>query len=288
MSRSEELGPERTVEVHGATISYRETGEGPPVVFLHGLLVNGDIWRKVAPTVAARGFRSVVPDLPLGAHRLPMPPDSDLSPPGLAALIDGFLAALDLSGVTLVGNDTGGALTQLVVTEHPDRVGRVVLTPCDAFDRFLPPTFRYLQWSARVPGSAWLMGQTLRFGPLQRLPIAFGWLTKRPISADLIRGFARPLLEEPGVRRDLTKVLRGIHPRYTIRAASMFGSVRQPVLLAWAVEDRFFRFEMARTMSTMFPDVRLEPIRDSYTFVQEDQPERLSELIADFAGRPSA
>ena len=132
-------------------IAYRDSGSGPTIVFLHGAFVDGTLWRKVVPELED-GFRCVVPDLPLGSHRRPIDPDADLSPPGLAKLIAAFLAELELDDVTLIGNDTGGALCQLAVTRHPERIGRLVLTPCDAYEHFPPPAFRYLQVLARIPG----------------------------------------------------------------------------------------------------------------------------------------
>src|ERR1700760_3766722 len=135
------LGTTKTVRLPGGEISYADRGAGPPAVFVHGLLVNANLWRKVVPTVADAGFRCLAPDLPLGAHRVPMPADADLTPPGVARLIAEFLDALDLTDVTLVANDTGGALTQILMANHPDRIGRVVLTPCDAFEEFFPEPF---------------------------------------------------------------------------------------------------------------------------------------------------
>src|SRR4051794_25776589 len=151
MSRSDALGDRHEIDLPAGRLSYRERGSGRPVVFIHGLLVNGDLWRDVVPTVADAGFRCIVPDLPLGSHETPMNPDADLTPPGLAALIASFLEGLGVDDAVLVANDTGGALTQLVITQHPKRVGAVVLTNCDCFERFFPPNFRYLQLLPKIP-----------------------------------------------------------------------------------------------------------------------------------------
>src|SRR5262245_13938756 len=123
MAISSELGVERTVELSAGTVAYRERGEGSPVVFVHGVLVNADLWRKVVPAVSER-HRCIAPDWPLGAHSRPMRAGADLSPTGVADLIAEFLAALDLEDVTIVANDTGGALTQILLTRHPERIGR--------------------------------------------------------------------------------------------------------------------------------------------------------------------
>src|SRR5262245_3324723 len=154
-------------------ITYSESGEGPPVVFAHGLLVDGLLWRKVTPLLEDR-FRCIVPNLPLGSHRTPMNPDADLSPPGLAGIVAGLLEALDLDDVILVASESGGAIAQSIAASHPERIGRLVLTNCDAFENFLPPAFRGLQWAARVPGALTAMLQGMRFAPMRRLPNAYG------------------------------------------------------------------------------------------------------------------
>ncbi len=267
-------------------IGYTESGEGPPIVFAHGLLVDGLLWRKVTPLLENR-FRCIVLNLPLGSHRIPMNPDADLSPPGLAGIVAGFLEALDLEDVVLVANDTGGAISQITAANHPERIGRLVLTNCDAFENFLPPAFRPLQWAARVPGALTGMMQGMRFARMRRLPNAYGWLIKRDFDAAPTREWVEPYLGHRGIRRDTIKVLRGIHPRHTIDAAEKLRGFDRPTLLAWAVEDRFFKISFAEKLADTINGAKLERIDDSYTFVSEDQPERLSELIARFAREPA-
>ncbi len=268
---------------HG-TIRYRDVGSGPPIVFVHGLLVNGLLWRKVVPALSDR-FRCIVPDLPLGGHRLPMPASADLTSPGIARLIADFIAELGLEDVTLVGNDTGGALCQLVITEHPERIGRLVLTNCDAYENFLPPMFRPFQWIAHVPGALFAATQPMRLGALQRLPIAFGLVAKHEIERAVRDDYLHGVLRDRLIRRDTARFLRGISTRYTQAAARRFAEFDKPVLLAWAPEDRVFSWAYAERIAAAFPDARLERVADSLTFVPEDQPERLAGLIGDFAAR---
>ena len=287
MSISEALGERKEVTLPQGTISYRERGAGEPIVFIHGLLVNGDLWRKVVPELA-KDYRCIVPDLPLGSHTRAMSPDADLSPYGLAKLIDDFLAALDLHDVTLVGNDTGGALCQIVVTRHPERIGRLVLTPCDYGDNFPPAFFKYLLAPAALPGGAVAMLQPMRFRAVRNSPMGFGWLSKKGIDGEITDSWLRPARTDAAIRRDLTKVMRGVNKRYTLEAAEKLGGFGRPVLLVWTPEKDFFKLEHAEAMEKTFPDARLERIEDSYTFVPEDQPEQLARLIADFARRPVA
>jgi pimeloyl-ACP methyl ester carboxylesterase len=271
------------VELSAGTIRYRDTGSGPTMVFVHGLLVDGALWRKVVPSLEGR-FRCVVPDWPLGSQRVAMKTTADLSPPGIARLLGELLERLDLRDVTLVANDTGGALTQIFMASgEAGRVGRVVLTPCDSFENFLPPMFRPLQWLARVPGAVYPVLQSLRAPALRRLPMAYGWLAKRPIPNEVTRAWLAPGLSDRGVRRDIAHLLAGIDSRYTVEAAEKLRSFDRPVLLAWAPEDRFFPMDHARRLAELLPDARIEEVPDSYTFVPEDQPDLLVRLIGQFA-----
>jgi pimeloyl-ACP methyl ester carboxylesterase len=275
------------LKIDQGTISYRESGSGPPIVFLHGLLVDGRLWRKVTPLLQD-DFHCLVPDLPLGSHTVPMHPDADLSPPGLARIVAGFLKGLELEQVTLVANDTGGAIAQITAANHPERLGRLALTNCDAFENFLPPAFRPMQWAARMPGMLTAVMQGMRFAPMRRLPNAFGRLIKRDFSGAPTREWVEPFLTDRAIRRDTIKVLKGIDPKYTFEAAEKLRKFDRPAMLAWAIEDRFFKLSFAERLAQTIPGATLERIEDSYTFVPEDQPERLAELIAPFAREPAS
>jgi pimeloyl-ACP methyl ester carboxylesterase len=283
MSRSQQLGKVGEVAVSGGKVRYRERGDGPPVVFLHGVLVNGDLWRDVVPRVADAGFRCITPDLPIGGHELPMDESADLTPPGLARLIVEMIDALGLDRPIVVANDTGGALTQIAMAEHGDKLGPVVLTSCDAFDNFFPPLFKYLSITAKLPGSVAMLGQTMRIRPLQRMPIAFGWLMSGHAPPEIMDSWARPVREDAGVRRDVTRVLRAVNKKHTLAAAEKLGGFDQPVLLAWADDNRVFPKKDAERLAEILPNARIEVVQDSRAFVPEDQPERLAELIVDFA-----
>ena len=275
------LGEEREVRLGGGTVRYRETGEGRPVVFVHGLLVHGGLWRGVVPRLSGN-FRCIVPDWPLGSHGVAMDAGADLSFGGMTRVVADFLDALGLEGATLVGNDTGGAICQSVVASYPERVERLVLTNCDAFENFLPPVLRYVQWGAHVPGFVTLMSAVLRVRALRRLPITFGWLTKRPVEDRVIDSYLAPVMRDAGVRRDLGKFLRDVSPKRTLAVAERLPGFEGPVLLAWAPEDRLFPFGHAERLAALFPDATVREVPDSWAFVPEDAPERLAEEIEAF------
>jgi pimeloyl-ACP methyl ester carboxylesterase len=278
--RSSELGEMRELALPAGRLRAYVRGQGPTIVFVHGLLVNANLWRKVVPTLA-RDFRCISLDLPLGSHSVGMP-DADLSPTGLADLIADAMAALEVEDATVVGNDTGGGICQILVTRRPERIGRLVLTSSDAFENFPPRFFRNVLAPARFPAVVPLAFGALRMRAARRLPIAFGWLTNEPIEREAEDSYALPPLTRREIRRDLARVLKGLDPRYTLDAAEHLSGFERPVLIAWSSEDRFLPPEHAERLATIFPNARLEWIEDSRTFSPEDQPARLAELIDDF------
>jgi pimeloyl-ACP methyl ester carboxylesterase len=272
------------LELSAGTIDYRDTGgDGPVLVLLHGLLMDASLWDQTIAALSA-GHRCVAPTLPFGAHRHAMHPDADLSLPGLARLTEEFLDRLDLHDVTLVGNDTGGALVQLVDSV---RVGRIVLASCDAFDNFPPGlTGRTLALTGRLsPRMFGLFMQQMRLRAVRRLPIAFGWLTKRgdPATARWLE----PILTQPEIRRDTVRMLRATMADTAIlnRAAERLAGYDRPALVVWASEDRVMPPEHGRRLAGLLPQGRLVEIEDSYTLIPLDQPARLAEVIRAFLPR---
>lgn len=268
------------VRLEQGTVRYRDEGSGPPIVFVHGALVDGTLWSPLVERLAGRA-RCIVPDLPLGSHRLPMERDADLSPTGLARLIAGLLEALDLHDVTLVGNDTGGALSQLVATRHPERLGALVLTDCDAFDNFPPKAFRSLTVAAKTRTLTAAM-QPMRLRAPRRLPLAFGWLTKHRLADEVLDGWVEPFLADRGVRRDARRFLAALDANLLLDNTARLAGFDKPVLIAWAREDPFFPVEHAHRLAAIFPNARVAEIDDARAFVSWDQPERLAELIGEF------
>jgi pimeloyl-ACP methyl ester carboxylesterase len=280
--RSPDLGPARTLDLDaGRRMRAHVTGAGPAIVFVHGLLVNANLWRKVVPRLD--GFTRVTLDLPLGSHLEPMPKDADMRPPALADLIADSIESLELTGVTLVGNDTGGGLSQIVATRRPERIGKLVLTSCDAFDNFPPRFFRVVLAPARIPGAIPVAFGGLRLRPMRRLPIAFGWLSNEAPEPEVDDSYVLPVLTRRLNRRDVRKVLSGFDSVHTLDAATKLAGWDRPALIAWSRNDRFFPTEHAERLAKLIPGARLEWIENARTFSPEDQPEQLAQAIGDFA-----
>ena len=268
------------------TIHYRDSGDGPPVVFVHGLLVDGTLWRKVTPLLE-NAARCVVPDLPLGSHRTAMSAGAEMTPAGVARLVGDFLAALDLEDVTLVGNDTGGAICQLVALDHGERLGRLMLTNCDCFEVFPPKEFVPMVKAARVPGALYAAIQPMRSAAARRTPMAYGALAQT-LPDEVTGAWVQPFLDDADVRRDTVAFLRAMDKATMLDAAARLPSLKIPSLVAWGQDDRFFSPELGRRLAATLPNSRLEPIAGARTFVAEDAPEALADLIRGFVREGAA
>jgi pimeloyl-ACP methyl ester carboxylesterase len=269
------------------TVRYRERGpaDGPPVLFVHGFLGNGAMWDGVAETLAAGGLRTFQPDLPLGAHTIALDPAADITPRGVARLLLDFLAALELDDVTLVGNDSGGAISQFLIDTDPARIGRLVLTNCDAFDSFPPKPFDLILKAARRPALFRALMEPTRLRAIRHSPLAFGLLARRRIDPALSRDWVLPYLTDAGVRRDAGKFCGGVDPRELAAVATRLRRFDGPALLCWGTNDRFFTPALAHRLRACFADARVVEIDDASTFVHLDQPARVAEEIARFAAR---
>ncbi|TDO66563.1 pimeloyl-ACP methyl ester carboxylesterase [Kribbella sp. VKM Ac-2571] len=274
-SRDARLGTAYEVELPAGTLRYHAVGDGPPIVFVHGYLVNANLWRKLVPLLAGQ-FRCITPDWPLGSHLVPMNRDADLSPPGIATLIADFLIALDLRDVILFGNDSGGAYSQLAAATYPERIGRLVLASCETPDCTWPPTpggFPLLKRTAVHPLTYRALYQVLRWPGSWRWRNTYGWLAKYPIDDVTMRSYIDPVLNDSAIRYDGRKAIGSVDERYSRgAAATLVEEFGKPVDLLWAGEDHVFPTAHATAYAERL-GTRVHLIPDSFTYVAEDRPE---------------
>ncbi|MFC9051911.1 alpha/beta fold hydrolase [Streptomyces anthocyanicus] len=267
------------IELSAGTIEYEDTGgDGPVVVLLHGLVHDRTVWRKVLADLRT-DHRVIAPTLPYGAHRRPMrrPPTPDL----VNELIAEFLDRLDLTDVTLVENDCGRA--QTVAARHPERLARLALVACEAFDNY-PPGLpgKLIGIACRAPGGVSLLVRTLGLGPLRRLPVGIGALTKRPVPDEVVDGWLRPLLTDPAIRRDFRHYGTHVRREELLEAAQGLRRFDRPALVVWATEDLMMPRAHGRRLAELLPRGRLVEVEDTRTLIPEDQPELLASLLREF------
>jgi pimeloyl-ACP methyl ester carboxylesterase len=270
------------IALEQATIDYRvlgpEDSSHPPVVFVHGILVDNRLWDRVAEGLARLGFRCYLPNWPLGSHTIPVNDGADLSPRGVAAMIRDFIDAVGLADVTLVGNDTGGGLCQLVVDAYSERVGRLVLTNCDAFDKFPPFPFTLVFALLRGPVSIKLLFEPMRLKALRHSPLGFGLLL-RP-DPQLTASWLEPARTDVRIRRDLATLLRNVAKTDLTDVATRLPRFTKPVTLVWGQRDRAFTPSLGRRLAALFPNSTLIEVPDARTFVSLDNPNAVMDAVA--------
>jgi pimeloyl-ACP methyl ester carboxylesterase len=271
----------KEIQLEVGRIRYREAGEGKPIVFVHGFLVDGRLWDGVVDRLSDR-FRCLAPNWPLGAQQVAMNPDADLSPPAIARLIAEFIERLELEDVTLVGNDSGGAISQVLAANHPERVARLALTNCDTHENFPPGIFKAMPALAKVPGGMQVMSLPFRVPAMARR--AFAPFARTKIPDDLVASWMEPSAHDSGVMHDTKKVTAGMNKRHTLAAAKKLQTSDIPLRLLWAPGDKFFPIKYAERLASEVPNSEIVQIENAKTFVPLDQPQRVADELADFIG----
>lgn len=270
-----------TVDIDAGTIHYDTAGpqNGRPVLFVHGYAMGASLWGPLSARLAARGLRCIAPNWPLGAHPSALRAGADRTLPGIAAMVDAFMAALALEDVVLVGNDTGGVISQLVAVNHPDRLGALVLTSCDAFEHFPPPILKPFMLAAKTPITFRAVLQTMRMRFFRNR--GYGVLSYGDID-HLVTGWVKPAVSDAGVAEDLRHVTKSLCQETTLDAGARLRGFTKPALVAWSADDIFFPIDDGRRLADTLPNARFALVEGARTFAMIDQPDRLADLVAEF------
>lgn len=267
----------------------RSIGEGPAVLFVHGLLLDGRLWDGVADDLIddldgeragklPDGVRLLLPDLPLGAHRRPVPDRSQLTPATIAdALID-VLDGLGLETAVLVGNDTGGALAQIAAAAHPHRVEGLVLTGCDAFEHFPPPLIRPLVTLFRLPGGTRLALRAFGLPGVLADGGRLNLFSTRGLGRPLVRDLLHPATRDSAVRADLTTFVRSIRPEPLLAAVDGLRAHAGRAAVVWGRHDRVFPARDADRLAALL-GTTVRWADDASTFVPVDRPDAVAEGV---------
>ncbi|OAN37252.1 alpha/beta fold hydrolase [Mycolicibacterium iranicum] len=272
-----------TVQVTAGTLEYREEGDpdGPPVVLLHGLLMNDSQWDLALPHLPA-GFRYLLPVLPMGGHHTAMHEDADLTLPGMIGIVADFLDALELTDVTLVVTDWGGPIF-LTDMNRDQRVSRLVICPSEAFDNFPPGLPGKVAWLAsRTPGTVWLAMRQLKIGWLRRQRLMFGMMAKKPVPQEIIDRWVDAALSDKAVRRDLVKYCRTkFRGDDLVKSTERLADFDRPALVLWT-DNPVMPADHGRRLAELLPRGRLQTIDDAYVLVMLDQPVQTAQAIGQF------
>jgi len=272
-----------SIELPQGVVRFRVVGPAdsaaPPVLFVHPFLMDGSLWSGVADLLAQKGIRSYAPDWPLGAHRDPVTPGTDQSPRGVARQILQFIEALDLRDITLVGGDTGGALCQFVLDTDASRIGRVVLTNCDAFDTFPPFPFSVVFFLLRGRTRMKLNLQPMRWRAFRHSPLGLGLLANK-LNPEQTRAWIEPGLTNEAIRRDAVAFLKAAKRKDLLDVSTRLDQFGGPATLVWGTADRAFKTSLGRRLQRAFGDARFVEVPGARTLISLDAPGQLADAIA--------
>lgn len=275
----------KAVELDAGTVQYREEGDpdGPPVVLLHGLLMNDAQWDLALPLLPA-DHRYLLPVLPMGGHRVPMREDADLTLPGMVGIVADFLDALDLTDVTLVVTDWGGAMF-LTDIGRDKRVGSMVICPSEAFENFPPGFPGKVAWLAsRSTLTVSLAMRQLRIGWLRRRWLMFGMMARKPIPQRIVDAWFDAALKDERIRRDLVKYCRTTFVGADlVRATERLAAFDGDVLVLWSHNPVMPDGHATRLAELTNGSLRY--VDDANVLIMLDQPERTAQQIGTFLCR---
>lgn len=263
-------------------VSYLDTGGDVqrPAVFLHGLGTSALLWRHVLPEV--RGWRRCVAlDLPFhGGTRAG--PGQVFSLPALADLVVTCCDRLGLDEFDLVGNDTGGAIAQVVAARYRDRVATLTLTNCDVYDniptRAFLPTYLLARAGLLAPAMA---------GALRRLPAArrraygAGYEdVEEALPLPVARAWLAPLVGTPERARAFQQAILSIRAADLVAVEPELSRLNTPTHLVWGTGDRFFPLRWAHRLQSTIPGVQsLDQVAGGRLFFPDERGHELAEIM---------
>jgi pimeloyl-ACP methyl ester carboxylesterase len=268
-------------------IRVRTAGTGPAIMFTHGLLVDGRIWDEVATAVATKGFTVVLPDLPLGAHSTPVVDRTKLTTTGVAHTIIEIADELRIDRFAILGFDTGGAISQVTAAEHPDRIERLALMSCDAFEHYPPLLIKPFKWAALWPPAMSLVLKTLSHNRYQHIPLPLGLVAKHKIDQQLVAAWSQPAGTNPAIRQDVVAFIKQMSSVDTLAAAEKLRRFAGPSMVMWSRQEKVFPKKDAQRLTDLIPGCQLRWIDDAYTFASLDNPTRMIELTLEFMNLPT-
>ncbi len=282
----------RFVHVGATRVAYRDDGDGPPVLLLHGCPFSSFVWRKVLPRLST-SHRCLAPDL-LGLGDTETPAGADWSLPAQEAMIVGFLDALGIERASVVGHDHGGAIAQLLAAHHPERIDRLVLCNAEAYDNWPSGDERPLVALTQLPVLGPLVLRAFGTRRVHRLLLAVGHAVKntKVLDDDLIGGYVRANASDPHRRAKTARFLAGqldpANNRCTADAVDGLRRFDHPTLLLWAADDPHFGSVWAERLRDDIPGaLDVELLADTGHLLMEERPAEVADRIGAFLAAPA-
>ncbi len=268
----------RSIVTGSGRISYVEQGQGPVVLFVHGILLNGYLWRHQLAALSDTR-RCIALDLLCHGHT-ETSASTDVSVTGNAHMLREFLDAMDIAQVDLVGNDSGGGICQIFAALYPSRVRTLTLTDCDAHDNWPPEAFKPFVAMVAAGGLGDTLHAMLHDKQVFRSPQALGPAYERPeaVSDETIEAYLRPLVGTPQRVRDLERFVNAFDCRHTVAVQNYLQQLKAPTLIAWGTDDVYFDVEWSHWLARTIPGTkRRVEYRGARIFFPEERAETFNQ-----------
>jgi pimeloyl-ACP methyl ester carboxylesterase len=280
----------RSIATPSGRIHYAEQGEGPVALFVHGVLLNGHLWRhQLAHLSDLR--RCLAPDL-LAHGDTEIAPEQDVSVSANARMLVEFIDALEIDQVDLVGNDSGGGIAQIFAANHPERVRSLTLTDCDAHDNWPPAAFEPFLAMAAAGGLGGVLAAMVGDKRIYRAADALGPAYEHPeaVSDETIDTYLQPFLRSEQRTRDLQRFLAAFDCSHTLAIEARLRTLQAPTLIAWGTDDVYFDVRWSRWLEQTIPGVRRRvDLEGARLFFPEERWEAFNqELRAHWTAVPAA
>ena len=269
-----------SVQTPSGRIGYTEQGSGPVALFVHGVLLNGHLWRHQLEALSDIR-RCIAVDL-LSHGDTEITPDQDVSVTANAKMLLEFLNALNIDRVDLVGNDSGGGIAQIFAASHPDRVRSLTLTDCDTHDNWPPEAFKPFLSMAAEGGLRGTLDAILSDKSIYRSPGALGPAYERPehVSDDTIEKYLRPLVRTEQRTRDLQRFLAAFDNRHTLAVEARLKTLQAPTLIVWGTDDVYFDVKWSHWLADNIPGTRRRvELQNARIFFPEERPAEFNQEL---------
>jgi pimeloyl-ACP methyl ester carboxylesterase len=256
MTSLSEMPTKRSVATSSGRIAYVEAGSGPVALFVHGVLLNGHLWRhQLADLSDVR--RCIALDL-LAHGDTEIAPDQDVSVTANARMLREVIDVLGIDKVDLVGNDSGGGIAQIFAATNPSRVRSLALTDCDVHDNWPPEAFKPFLEMAAAGGLRGTLDAMLADKNVYRSAGALGPAYEHPdqVTDETIEIYLRPLVRTEQRTRDFQRFLAAFDSSHTVAVEAQLRKLKAPTLIAWGTDDIYFDVRWSHWLAKTIPGTR--------------------------------
>ena len=283
MAANESLATKYSVRTPSGRISYSEQGSGPVALFVHGVLLNGHLWRHQQAGLSDLR-RTVAVDL-LAHGDTEIESDQNVSVTANAKMLNEFLDALNIDAVDVVGNDSGGGISQIFSALYPERVRSLTLTNCDTHDNWPPEAFKPFVAMVKAGGLRGTLEAMLSDKSIYRSPDALGLAYEHPenVTDETIESYLRPFLATEQRTRDLERFVEAFDNKHTTAIEPKLKALKAPTLIVWGTDDIYFDVKWSRWLADTIPGTkRRVEFKDARIFFPEERWEEFNRELRGF------